>query len=282
MTPPRITGATGFAGVIGDPVRHSLSPTLHNAAYAALGLDLAYGAFVVHAGDAALALAGAKALGFVGLSVTTPHKDAIASAADRRTHRAEVLAAANSVVFKDGLSVAECTDGDGLLADLALACAFQPAGARCAVLGAGGAARAVVLALSDAKAEDVAVINRSFERARAAAALAPAVGRVADLDELSDFDLVVNATSIGLVGDIAASRTAETFARSLHEGQLVVDLVYRPSRTDFLERASARGARTRNGLGMLVHQAALQVEFFTGQPAPIDAMWAAVASESTS
>ena len=282
MSPPIITGATSLAGVIGDPVRHSLSPTLHNAAYAALGLDVIYCAFVVHEGDAEVALAGAKALGFVGLSVTTPHKDAIAKAADQRTHRAEILGAANSVAFKDGASIAECTDGDGLLADLVRACSFRAEGARCAVLGAGGAARAVVLALSDKGASEVAVINRSPERGRIAAALAPDVGRLGALDELSSFDLVVNATSIGLVGGVEAARVAKSFAAGLHEGQLVVDLVYRPSRTEFLDLAAQRGATVRNGLGMLVHQAALQVEFFTGHIAPIDAMWAVVAAEATS
>ena len=282
MSAPVITGATALAGVIGDPVRHSLSPTLHNAAYAALGLDLVYGAFVVHEGDAELALSGARALGFVGLSVTTPHKDAIAKAADQRTHRVAMLGAANSVAFKDGASIADCTDGDGLLADLARAWDFRPEAARCAVLGAGGAARAVVLALFDKGASEVAVINRSAERGRIAAALAPHVGRLGALEELSSFDLVVNATSIGLSGGADEARVAGSLAERLHEGQLVVDLVYRPSRTVFLDQASRRGATVRNGLGMLVHQAALQVEFFTGERAPIDAMWEAVSSEATS
>lgn len=277
----RITGATGHVGVIGDPVRHSLSPTLHNAAYEALGLDLVYGAFVVHEGDAEIALHGAQALGFVGLSVTTPHKDAIASAADHQTHRAELLGAANSVVFRDGESTAECTDGDGLLADLERACGFRAEGARCAVLGAGGAARAVVLALKDAGSAEIAVVNRSLDRARIAAALANERGRLGTLEELGEFDLVVNATSIGLVGGSDEAAVARSFSEHLHEGQLVVDLVYRPSRTVFLGLASERGAAVRNGLGMLVHQAALQVELFTGQAAPIAAMWEAVASEAT-
>ena len=161
-----ITASTRYAGVIGDPVRHSLSPTLHNAAYEALGLDVSYGAYEVRNGQAGDALRGAKAMGFVGLSVTTPHKDDVARAADARTRRVELLGAANSIAFRDGVALADSTDGAGLLADLAHACGFSPSGARCAVLGAGGAARAIVLSLADAGATQIRVVNRSRRGAR--------------------------------------------------------------------------------------------------------------------
>jgi shikimate dehydrogenase len=277
-----ITAATRYAGVIGDPVRHSLSPILHNAAYDALGLDVSYGAYEVRNGDAGDALRGAKALGFIGLSVTTPHKDEVARAADARTRRVELLGAANSIAFRDGVALADSTDGAGLLADLSRAWDFSPSGARCAVLGAGGAARAVVLSLADAGASQILVVNRSSERAATAAALGGSVASVGSVQELGSFDLVVNATSIGLVADEGANEVAAAFASQLHAGQLVVDLVYRPSRTRFLELAGANGAAVRNGLGMLVHQAGEQVKFFTGLDAPIDAMWQAVAGEATS
>lgn len=279
---PPITARTAHAGVIGSPVRHSLSPVLHNAAYQALGLDLVYGAYEVQPGDAIAALAGAKALGFVGISVTTPHKDAIAAASDERTRRVEKLGAANSVAIKGGTAIADSTDGLGLLADLARAVGFDPSGARCAVLGAGGAARDIVLSFADAGAAQVVVVNRSPSKAAVAAELAGDRGRVGSVAQLADFDLVVNATSIGLLADREAEEVARTFAAHLHPGQLVVDLVYRPARTLFLELALGAGARVRNGLGMLVHQAAAQVEFFTGRTAPIEAMWAAVDREATS
>jgi shikimate dehydrogenase len=244
-----------------------------------MGLDLIYGAYVVHDGDAEAALRGACALGFLGLSVTTPHKDAVARAADERTRRAEILGAANSVVFRSGTSIADSTDGEGLLADLSTACAFDPRDRACAVIGAGGAARAAVLALASAGADKVMIVNRSAERARTAADLAGPKGSVGTIAELGSCDLVVNATSLGLVADEAANDVARGLAAPLHEGQLVVDLVYRPAHTVFLLRAAERGAMVRNGLGMLVHQAALQVEMFTGRSAPIDVMWAAVAAE---
>jgi shikimate dehydrogenase len=276
------TALTRHAGVIGAPVRHSLSPTLHNAAYEALDLDLVYGAYEVQPGDAGAALAGATALGFVGISVTTPHKDAIARAADGRTRRVELLGAANSVAIRDGKSLADSTDGEGLLADLSRSFGFDPSGARCVIIGAGGAARDVVLSFGDAGAAEVAVVNRSASKAAAASELAGDRGRVGSLDELGEFDVVINATSIGLLPTREADEVARSFAANLRQGQLVVDLVYRPSRTLFLELALASGARIRNGLGMLVHQAARQVEFFTGLEAPIEVMWASVEAEATS
>ena len=281
MTRP-ITALTAHAGVIGSPVRHSLSPVLHNAAYQALDLDLVYGAYEVQPGDAEAALAGAKALGFVGISVTTPHKDVIAAASDERTRRVELLGAANSVAIQGGRTIADSTDGVGLLADLARSSDFDPSGARCAVLGAGGAARDVVLSFADADAAQVVVVNRSASKAAVAAELAGDRGSVGSLDDLANFDIVINATSIGLLPAREADEVARSFAAHLHPGQLVVDLVYRPSRTLFLELALASGARIRNGLGMLVHQAAGQVECFTGLGAPIEAMWASVEREATS
>ena len=141
---------TELVGVIGDPVRHSLSPVLHNAAFAALGLDWAYVAFPVARTDVAVALAGARALGMRGLSVTMPHKEAVARAADQRSRAVERLGAANTVVVRSGIAVAETTDGAGLLDDLRENAGFDATGRTCAVVGAGGAARAVVLALAEA------------------------------------------------------------------------------------------------------------------------------------
>ncbi len=269
-------------GVIGDPVRHSLSPLLHNAAYRALGLDISYFAFAVPAGQAGPAISGARALGLLGLSVTTPHKADAARHADQRSALVERLGAANTIVFRAGVALAESTDGIGLVRDVQIACGFSPAGRVCAVLGAGGAGRAVIAALAEAGASSVIVVNREPSRALAAVELAPGVARVGTLQEAVAAELVVNATSIGL----SASRVGSgedpglALARHLHSGQLVLDLVYRPAETSFLAAAARAGARTRNGLGMLVHQAARQVELFTGHEAPVEAMWQALAGEA--
>lgn len=284
MSARPVTGSTRFVGVIGDPVAHSVSPRLHNRAYAELGVDLCYGAFRVPAGGARAALAGGRALGFVGLSVTTPHKLEVARYADQRTDEVEVLESANTVVYYGGIATAFTTDGPGLVADLEQNASFEVAGASCAVVGAGGAARAVIVALASAGAREIAVVNRTPDRARAAIALAPGVAIAGGKEEIGGASLVVNATSISLGTHGASAGAVASFLASvtepLREGQLAVDLAYHPPRSAFLEMALAQGAAIRNGLGMLVHQAALQVELFTGEDAPVEAMWDEVASLS--
>jgi shikimate dehydrogenase len=166
------------AGVIGSPIRHSLSPVLHNAAFRALDLDWAFLAFEVTAGDGAAAVHGARALGIEGLSVTMPHKADVIPALDKLSPTAEKLGAVNTITRQGGALLGLSTDGPGFLDALRLDEGFDPAGRRCVVFGAGGAARAVVLALAEAGAAQVTVVNRTAERAREAVALAGAVGRV--------------------------------------------------------------------------------------------------------
>ncbi|MGA2210242.1 MAG: shikimate dehydrogenase [Acidimicrobiales bacterium] len=271
---------TRLAGVIGHPVRHSLSPRLHQAAYRALGVDWAYLAFDVAPTSFAAAIQGAKALGLVGLSVTMPHKDAAARIATRRSPVVRRLGAANTLTFADGRIEADNTDGEGLLADLRQEVSFEPEGRCCGVIGAGGAARAVVVALAEAGASQVLIVNRTPARAFQAATLAPGRGRVAKPEELDQAELVVKATPMGMGTDAGAAAAAkeEVFvdASRFGAGQLVVDLVYDPPVTEWLAEAAASGARIRGGLGMLVHQAARQVELWTGSKPPLPEMWRAV------
>jgi len=268
-----ITAATRVAGVIGDPVRHSLSPSLHNAAYRALGLDWVYVAFAVPDGAAADALTAMRALGLAGLSVTMPHKTVVASLCDTLSPAAASLRSVNTVTpAPDGRLAGDSTDGAGFLRALADAGA-RAAGCDALVLGGGGAARAVAFALAYDGAR-VAVAARRPSAAADAAALAG--GAAISWDDRADAaakaELVVNATPVGMAGDLALPLPAEV----LGAGQVVVDLVYEPRETPLLAAARARGARVVPGLGMLVHQAALQVERWTGRAAPIDAMRAAV------
>lgn len=261
-------------GVIGDPVRHSLSPLLHNAAFDAMGLDWVSVAFEVGAGDAVPALRGAVALGLAGLSVTTPHKEDAAGVVDERTPLASTLGSVNCVTVRAGRLVGDSTDGPGFVAAVRRGSRFDPSGRRCLVIGAGGAARAVVLSLAEAGAAEVAVLNRGQPGAATAAALAGAVGRVAHPPELAGADLVVHATPVGL-GDPAALHPLVD-PGLFRPGQTVVDLVYHPARTALLEAAAAAGASVANGVGMLVHQAALALERWTGREVPVEAMWAAL------
>jgi shikimate dehydrogenase len=269
------------AGIIGYPVRHSLSPVLQNAAFAALRIDWAYLAFEVPPGEAAAAVGAAKSLGLRGLSVTMPHKEEVIPALDRLSPIAARLHAVNTVVFSDGLVVGESTDGVGFVEGLREEEGIEVAGMRCVVVGAGGAARAVVLALDSAGAASIAVMNRTEARAEATAALArPQVGRVVtDAAEIGEADLVINATPIGMDTTSMATETDLPLdPRRLAPGQVVVDLVYQPLRTALLDAAELRGARVVGGVPMLLHQAAAQFELWTSERAPLAAMRAAAGS----
>jgi shikimate dehydrogenase len=263
-----ITGETRLAAVIGDPVRHSRSPAIHNAGYAAAGLDWVFVALPVPAGRGADAVAAMPVLGISGLSVTMPHKADAARACDTLTADARALGVVNTVVLRpDGTIWGDSTDGEGLVRSLADA-GLELAGKSVLVVGAGGAARAAVLALDRAGAA-VTVTARRPEAADEAAQLAPSA-RTAGLDAgLGEkFDVVLNATPVGMAGEtlpIAAPGS----------GQWAVDLIYHPAQTPFLAAAATRGARVVGGLGMLVHQAVLGFEAMTGHPAPLAAMRAA-------
>lgn len=305
---------TTVVGVIGFPVRHSLSPSLQNAAFAAMGLDWTYVAFEVVPGSLDRAITGAVALGVRGLSVTMPHKDGVARLATRRSRQVRRLGAANTLSFDAGTIHAESFDGAGLLDDLRENLGFDPAGRRCGVIGAGGAGRAAVLGLAEAGAEEILVVNRTAAPAWRAAALAPQVVRVGRPDELRGMDLVVQATPAAMVnggrveeaapGELAAParagrRTdlvapAESAGPAEAEsaivagvdplwfgaGQLVVDLVYDPPLTPFLAAAESQGATVRNGLGMLVYQATRQIRLWTGAEPPLGVMWSVVGGEA--
>ena len=264
---------TRLAAVLGFPVRHSLSPAMHYAAFRELDLDWIYLAFEVAPGFVEAAFAGVRALGFGGLSVTLPHKSAALDAVDEATTAARAIGAVNTIVSPgDGSLLGENTDGAGFLASMADE-GFDPNGRVCAVVGGGGAARAVVHALAGAGATEVVVVNRTPERAESAAALAGAAGRVGVAEDLGQVDLVVNATPLGLAG--AGRDILPLDPRLLGPGQLLVDLVPNPAVTPLMSAARDRGARVAGGLGMLVHQGALAFELWTGHPAPIGVMRAA-------
>ena len=275
MVEPRaLTGSTRIAGVIGHPVRHSRSPALVNAAFAAAGLDWAFAAFDVAPGQGAAAVVAARTLGLGGLSVTMPHKADVIGPLDACTADAEALRSVNCIAWDGDRLVGHSTDGPGLVASLRIDHALDPAGRRCAVLGAGGAARSVVRALAGAGATEVVVVNRTASSAVEAAALAGAVGRTGSMADLAGAELIVNATSVGMgAADTEGPRPLEPAL--LRSGQIVVDLVYQPLETPLLAAARSAGCRAIDGLGMLVHQAALAVELWTGVAPDIGAMAAA-------
>lgn len=269
---PPITGATRLAAVIGSPVSHSRSPALANAAFAAAELAWTFVAFDVGAGQGPAAVAAMRTLGLGGLMVTMPLKGEVIPALDRLTPAAAALGAVNSIAWEDGELVGDNTDGAGLVASLRADEGIDPAGMRCAVLGAGGAARSVIWALAEAGAAEVVVVNRSADRAEVAATLAPSVGRVGTPADVADAQLVVNATSVGMGAEPGAAGPLPCDPTSISPGQVVVDLVYQPLVTPLLAMAAERGARPVDGLGMLVHQAAISIRRWVGVEPDLEAM----------
>jgi shikimate dehydrogenase len=267
-----ITGATRVVGVIGDPVEHSRSPAMHNAAFAALALDWVYVPFPARRGEGGDAVRAMHALGLAGLNVTMPHKADAAAACDDLEPAAADLGAVNTVVVGgDGELVGHSTDGEGFMRALDDE-HVNVSGRRCVVVGAGGVARAIAQALGRGGA-DVTVAARREDAARRAAALAPG-GAALTLGDVpvESFDLVVNATPLGMSGEPPPIDSTR-----LHAGQFVYDTVY-PAETPLLAEARARGARAAGGLGMLVHQGALSFELWTGLAPPLDPMRSAASA----
>jgi shikimate dehydrogenase len=237
--------------------------------FRALDLDWTYMAFDVGEDELPAALGGVRALGIEGLSVTMPHKEAVTRLVDRVSPTAELLGAVNTVVRRGRLLMADSTDGAGFLDALRMDLGFDPAGCRCLVIGSGGTARAVILALAGAGARQVTIAGRTAERVRRAAELAGPMGKVGAVEEADEAELVVNATPVGMVGQppgppVEASR--------LGPGQVVLDVVYHPAVTPLVAAARRQGANAVGGLGMLVHQAAHAFRLWTGQDPPLEVM----------
>jgi shikimate dehydrogenase len=270
--------ARRLAALIGSPVEHSLSPVIHQAAFDAAGVDWSYVAFDVEPGRAADAIAAMRVLGIAGLSVTMPHKHDVAAAVDRLDPAATALRSVNTVGWDGDDLVGSSTDGAGFIASLA-ADGVDVSGARVAVLGAGGAARSVIDALGRAGAAAISVINRTTERAESASLLA-AVGSVGRPDDVTRADLVVNASSVGMGVDPAKATDDDLPCdpHLLEPSQIVADLVYHPLHTAWLMRAEQLGARTIDGLGMLIHQAALQQQIWLGHVPDVAVMRCAAES----
>ncbi|MFY9586564.1 MAG: shikimate dehydrogenase [Actinomycetota bacterium] len=269
-----LSGATSIAGIIGWPVEASLSPRIHNAAFAATRLDWVYVAFPVRPGEVVTAVKGMRALGVRGLNVTMPHKQEVIAALDELAPEAARAGAVNTIVADGDRLTGTNTDGAGFLRFLEQDASVAPGGLRVVIVGAGGSARAVALALADAGAE-VTIAARRLEQAESIAAKAPTAVRAVALDPgtvAKDADVIVNATPVGREGN-----EVPIDASSLEDRHIVVDLIYHPEATPLVRSAREMGAKAFNGMGMLVHQAALSFEIWTGVVAPIDAMRAAVA-----
>jgi shikimate dehydrogenase len=267
----KINPSTSIAAVIGDPVKHSLSPVIHNAGFKSLGIDWFYIACEVKDGQAKEALEAMKVLDLRGLSVTMPHKTSVATLVDSVSESARALKSVNTVeVSADGSLVGHSTDGDGLVASLQ-ARDVDVAGKDVLILGAGGAARSVIDALSRKDCHQIFIVNRSLETAKVAAELAPGIATAIALTDqsaiseiASQCNIVINATSVGMSKSPDVKSVSPISADLITSAHVVVDLVYHPIQTELLRQAQLRGAQAIDGLGMLVHQAALQQQIWTG------------------
>ncbi len=280
----RPSGRTVVCGIVGDPVEHSMSPAMQNAAFAAAGLDWVYVAFRLRRGEAEAGTAAMKAMGIRGLNVTVPHKVDIRPFLDSIDDVARRIGAVNTIVNDGGLLRGYNTDAAGF----ARALKDHDVEVRdrtVVLLGAGGAGRAAAFSLADRGARLV-ILNRGVARAQALAAdVAGATGIVIEHGPLSDeslqhwlpsASLLVNTTSVGMnpvTGDSPCP------AQLLREDLVVCDIVYNPRRTTLLQEAAERGARTVSGVEMLVWQGALAFELWTGVQAPVEVMRSAVEEE---
>lgn len=274
-----ITGKTRVCGVIGDPIEHTMSPAMHNAAFEEMGMDYRYVPFRVRKEELGKAIDGMRALNLRGLNVTIPHKVAIIPFLDKLDIMAERVDAVNTVVNDDGVLTGYNTDATGFLQAL-LERGVEPEGKRVVILGAGGASRAISFILAE-KGANMVILNRRLELDWAEE-LARRISRTFDGEvralELSEKNLslalegaevLVNATSVGMSPEAEATPVP---ARLLKPGLAVFDIVYNPIQTRLLREAEEAGARTISGIDMLVWQGALSFEKWTGRKAPVDLM----------
>lgn len=277
MIVPSIHGGTQLTGIIGDPIGHTLSPAIHNAAFQSLHLPWVYVPFRVKPADLAHAILGLQALNVVGMNVTRPHKEAVLQFVDVLDPLAQQIGAVNTIHLHHGRRYGYNTDAAGFLESLRREGRFNPRGKKAVLLGAGGAARAVASALVQAGVRRLVVVNRDKDRAgllvrqlrRAFEREVTGIG----LDEtravygtIREAELLINATSMGM----NPRDPALVNPMWLHEGLLVYDLVCRD--TPLLQAARKREAKALSGVGMLLHQGAKAFEIWTRKPAPLQVM----------
>ena len=279
-----ITGATRLVGLIGWPVRHSLSPTIHNAAFKELSLNWRYVPLPVPPGSESAAVCGLSGLGFVGANVTVPHKTVVMEHLDSLTDEAKAIGAVNTLVVReedDGMRTihGHNTDCSGFVGSLERE-GFSIAGERAVVCGAGGAARAVVFGLLTAGAAEVVLLSRRVERAEHVATdfRSESQGRIralllgpdALIESARTSALLVNATPVGMAPGVTESIWPDGAA--VPSELTVYDLVYSPEETRLLRQSRSAGARTLGGLEMLIAQGAESFALWTGECAPVTVM----------
>ena len=277
-------------GIIGYPIGHSISPIFQQAALDHLGIDATYEKWEVTPEGVGDFVNGLRAPDSLGINITVPHKQAVIPFLDEVDEWATAAGAVNTIVNHDGHLSGHNTDGPGFLRALLVETGYDPKGTRALVLGAGGAARGILLALARGGVDSMVIANRTLERAETLAKLAKdngvkseAISLLGDAltDAASDADLIVNCTTVGMSHgpDEHGSPVA---AAQIPATAIVNDVVYTPLITPILKEAAAAGATALGGLHMLVYQGVLSFQMWTGVDAPVDVMLAAATAEMTS
>ncbi|MHB1326210.1 MAG: shikimate dehydrogenase [Thermoleophilia bacterium] len=282
----KITGNTKLIGILGNPISHTLSPRMQNAAFEAMGLEICYVPLEVAATDLKDAIHGLKAMRFLGANITIPHKVQAAQLVDRLEGAAAVTGAVNTIVNDSGSLVGHNTDGTGFIRSLEEVARINFAAEAAILIGAGGAARSIAAALAQEGISQLAIINRTRAHAEEIKSLVlvnfpdlSIMVRTPEEDNeelLMGSKLVINATSAGLEGNLKMPPVA---VDRLTKDHVVCDIVYTQSQeTPFLAAARGKGASTLGGLGMLLHQGAAAIQLWTGFEPPIDVMRGAIES----
>lgn len=277
-----INSETKLLGVIGNPVSHSLSPIIFNKAFQECGLNLCYSAFNIQPNDLEAGLQGMVALGFLGFNVTLPFKEAVLPFLDSIHRDAKIIGAVNTVVIKEGRLCGYNTDGSGFVDSLEER-GIKATGKNILLIGAGGAAKAVAVSLALQGVQSIVIANRTLSRAQELSDKVASIGvnswaaPTEDInreDFLKTFDIVVNATPIGMK---SLDEPLLLPVQNLSPGTVVCDLIYRTHDTRLLREASTRGFTAVDGSGMLLHQGARAFQLFTGHKPPLQAMRKALA-----
>jgi shikimate dehydrogenase len=278
-----VNGKTRVCAIIGDPVEHSLSPVMHNAAFKELGLNLVYVAFTVTSTELKTAVLGAKSLGLRGLNVTMPHKNAVMSHLDEVDSTAKSIGAVNTVLNNQGKLIGYNTDGSGAMIALQENGVY-PEEKKLVLLGAGGAAKAIAYQAAQ-DVEELVILNRTAEKAKKLAEAlksfdakvkAGTLSSEVLKQELPTTDILVNATSAGMHPDVDISPVPSDL---LHSDLSVMDIIYNPLETKLLKDAKSAGAKVVSGIEMLLYQGAVAFEIWTNCPAPIEVMREAALNE---
>ncbi|WP_159886697.1 shikimate dehydrogenase [Paenibacillus puerhi] len=272
----KLDSHTVMFGVFGDPIRHSKSPVMLNRAFEVSGINAAYGAFHILPGTLKHAIAGIRALQFRGVNVTVPHKLEVMDYLDEIDEGARIIGAVNTIVNDNGRLTGYNTDGIGYMRSLKEETGLDLRGRKVLMLGAGGAARGVGYAIAKEGAAHIYIANRTKSKAEELAESMNGFSSVSGhgLDELGrlagEAALIVNNTSVGMHPHVEESPMDVSL---IQEGTVVSDLVYNPLMTKFLRDArDQRGATIHSGLGMFIYQGAYAFEYWTGKPAPVEAM----------